>query len=246
MPSTSVKTANAARDMEMPFDLLPTPTSQSLASAPVSSVPFNDVSSTMHVTVDLNSGQSSVPSPPTTFTLPMASLSFNGSSVSSIKPSSSISTHIEITRWKRKAEEDISSVASSSLTKPSSTSLARKRCTGNAVELSQVGDQLQGLRDDINEHFNTFGSAVLDILARALSCDSWEKAKPLAHPSVHLARQKLLQIDKARVLQSEITGLFALFEQDLLFTDGTPMVWQRLNTTGSSKELQRWAQVNCS
>ena len=87
------------------------------------------------------------------------------------------------------------------------------------MELSRVRDQLQGLRDDINEHFNMFGSAVSDISARASSHDSREKAKPLAHPSVHLARQKLLQIDKARVLQSEIASLFAHFEQDLSFTD---------------------------
>ena len=219
MPSTPVETANAARDVEMPFDPLPTPASQSLASAPVSSAPFNNVSSTMHATVDLNSGQSGVPSMPTTFTPPTAPSSFNGSSVSSIKPSSSISARIEVTRRKRKADEDISSVASSSLTKPSSTSSARKRRTGNAVELSRVGDQLQGLRDNINEHFDTFGSAVSDISARVSSRHSREKAKPLAHPSVHLARQKLLQIDKARVLQSEIASLFALFEQDLSFTD---------------------------
>ena len=219
MPSTPVETANAAQDAEMPFDPLPAPASQSLASAPVSSALFNDVSSTMHATVDLNLGQSSVPSTPTTFTPPTAPSSFNGSSVSSIKPSSSISARIEVTRRKQKADEDISSVTSSSLTKPSSTSSAQKQRTGNTVELSQVGDQLQGLRDNINEHFDMFRSAVSDISARASSRDSREKAKTLAHPSVHLARQKLLQIDKARGLQSEIASLFALFEQDLSFTD---------------------------
>ena len=51
------------------------------------------------------------------------------------------------------------------------------------------------------------------------SRESWEKAKLLVHPLVHLARQKLLQIDKARVLQSKIASLFTLFEQDPSFTD---------------------------
>ena len=64
-----------------------------------------------------------------------------------------------------------------------------------------------------------FGSTVSDISARASSCESREKAKLLVRPLVHLARQKLLQIDKARVLQSEIASLFTLFEQDPSFTD---------------------------
>ena len=61
MPSTPVETADAAHDMEMPFNPFPTPANQSLATTPVLSVPSNNVSSTTHATADLNSDQSGVP-----------------------------------------------------------------------------------------------------------------------------------------------------------------------------------------
>jgi len=187
----------------------------------------------------------SVPPPatPTSFTPPTAPSSFSGSAISSVKPSSSISARMELSR-KRKADGDDQSMASTSLsaTAPSSTSSARKRCAGNP-ELIRVGNELGGLRDDISSRFNTFEHAMTDLSARATSRNVQARADtptPLVHPSIHLARQKLLLIDSNNVSQADIAKLFAHFQQDASFTDGYLQLAE--DPDGFAVARQQWLQ----
>jgi len=106
-----------------------------------------------------------------------------------------------------------------------------------------VGNELGGLRDDISSHFNTFEHAMTDLSARATSHNVQARADtpaPLVHPSIHLAWQKLLQLDANNVSQADIAKLFAHLQQDVSFTDGYLQLAEDPN--GFAVARQQWLQ----
>jgi len=106
-----------------------------------------------------------------------------------------------------------------------------------------VGNELGGLRDDISSRFNTFEHAMTDLSARATSRNVQARADtptPLVHPSIHLARQKLLLIDSNNVSQADIAKLFAHFQQDASFTDGYLQLAE--DPDGFAIARQQWLQ----
>lgn len=128
------------------------------------------------------------------FSPPSVPSSFNGSAVSSIRPSSSISVRMAVSRERSADSNDDESVVSTPLsaTAHSSISSSRKRCTGNA----DIARKLGGPRSDIN------------------------KSDPGSHSIVHQARVNLLRLDAGKVSQSDIALLFGIFQYDVSFADG--------------------------
>ncbi|KAI6095526.1 hypothetical protein F5141DRAFT_1295423 [Pisolithus sp. B1] len=128
------------------------------------------------------------------FSPPSVPSSFNGSAVSSIRPSSSISVRMAVSRERSADSNDDESVVSTSLsaTAHSSISSGRERLTGN----TDIARKLGGPRSDIN------------------------KSDPGSHSIVHQARLNLLRLDAGKVSQSDIAMLFGIFQHDRDFADG--------------------------
>jgi len=82
-----------------------------------------------------------------------------------------------------------------------------------------------------------------DLSARATSHNVQARADtpaPLVHPSIHLAWQKLLQLDANNVSQADIAKLFAHLQQDVSFTDGYLQLAEDPN--GFAVARQQWLQ----
>lgn len=156
--------------------------------------------------------------PPTAFQTPFSPpsvpSSFNGSAISSIKPTSSVSARMAASR-KRPADDEPETVVSAcmSAAAASSTSSSRKRRAANTDIVREIG----GLRSDINNHLNTFESTITNMSEKALS-----RMQPGSgvHPIIHQARQRFLQLDSTKFSPPEIAALFRKFQHDHDFSDG--------------------------
>lgn len=156
------------------------------------------------------------PPTPTSFPPPTAPSSFNGSSISSVKPSSSISARMEQSR-KRKGDDDGGSVVSSTVSAAAlSTSSARKRRAGKGVfsreELGEKFEKLESMCESISGQSGIIKSAVSALDAKASASTS--------HPIVQAARKQLVQMDATVIPPSDVVLLFKRFHDNHDFADG--------------------------
>ncbi|KAI6011860.1 hypothetical protein BKA83DRAFT_4501515 [Pisolithus microcarpus] len=134
------------------------------------------------------------------FPPPSAPLSFAGSAISSIKPSSSISNHVEKS-LKQKADDDNCSMVS--------------LCKSHAI-------------DEQFEKFGNMCKSISDSVGYLCEVAATMKSKKLetkvttvpTHPVVHVARQKLKEMDKDGIPSSDMIYLFWFFHDNQDFADG--------------------------
>ena len=193
-------------------------------SYPVSSVgsvkPPSTTSGHTNMTFDWHSDLN-VPRTPMSFTPPTAPSSFNGSSISSIKPSSSISARMEQSR-KRKVDDDECSILSSALSATAlSTSSAQKRHTGKtAFSREQLGEKfkkLENMCDSISGQSGLIQHAVSALDAKA---NEAKASTSTTHPIVQTARKKLVEMDAAVIPPLDVVLLFKRFHDNHDFVDG--------------------------
>jgi len=190
---------------------------------PASSVgPHSTTSGHTNMTFDWHSDLS-VPRTPTSFTPPTAPSSFNGSSISSVKPSSSISARMERTEQsrKRKVDDDERSIISSTMSAALSTSSAQKRHVGKAAlsreQLGEKFEKLENMYSSISDQSGLIQDAVSALGAKAIEA---KVSTSTTHPIVHAARKKLVEMDASVIPPSDVVLLFKRFHDNHDFADG--------------------------
>ena len=154
---------------------------------------------------------------PTSFTPPTAPSSFNGSAISSIQPSSSISARVEKSR-KRKAEDDGRSSASGSMSIAKiSTASSRKRKEAAAVGLME--DFIVNMN---GEHRSRIDSFMKSQPPPSQAPPARPSSKPLNPAQLDVcrgARDKLLELDRSAVSPSDVILLMNHMLGDFYLAD---------------------------
>jgi len=158
-----------------------------------------------------------IPATPTSFTPPTAPSSFNGSNISSIKPSSSVSARIERSQ-KRKADGDGSSIISSSLagSRVSNSSSARKRRAGNSEVIGRLEHRLEGIQAEFRETWKGEKSTVSE---GSVATSPSAMARIPTHLLSRKAREQFLELDMALVSPDELAHFLDLLTDNVIFAD---------------------------
>ena len=176
------------------------------------------ISTNTQAAFNLHSDQSAgVPATPSSFTPPTAPSSFNGSNISLIKPSSSVSACIERSQ-KRKADGDGSSIISSSLagSRVSNSSSTRKQRAGNNEVIERLGHQLEGIQAEFMESLKSEKSTISE--GSAVGGPS-SMARIPTHPLSQKAREQFLELDMALVSPDELARFLDLLTNNVIFAD---------------------------
>ncbi|KIK13228.1 hypothetical protein PISMIDRAFT_18122 [Pisolithus microcarpus 441] len=136
---------------------------------------------------------------PTSFAPPSVPSSVAPSNISSIKPSSSISAHMENSRKWRADDKD--------------NSIISGKTTALDNQIKKFGNLCETVSDNSN-----FVCRLVSVLETKTKDD--KTSCPPLDSVVHQARQKLLEMDKDMVLANKLILIFQLFQDNSGYADG--------------------------
>jgi hypothetical protein len=222
---------NQNHDIEMasptrctPAPAFPAATPMTLSAVGAASVPSS--SSTPGSSTIAQSMATRLSNTPTSFTPPTAPSSYVGSTVSSIKPSSSVSVRAERDNKKRKTDdEDCSSmvsVASRSAVVSTISSGKRRRLPPVPTAIHEVGDQLGSLNETFRASVALMGTAISSrpammpasqSAAASMSQASTSNAVPTLPSRKDEATEKLVALEAGTLSPSQIVLIMDIFDK---------------------------------